>query len=263
MSESTPLIEMRGIEKRFGRVEALQGVDFGLRENEIMGLVGDNGAGKSTLIKTLVGVHEPDAGEVYINGEEVRIESPKQAQRRGIATVHQDLALVDQLPVHANMFLGRVETRRLGGIIPVIDWKTMREKADRMLSEKLGFDVPVDAKVEFLSGGERQAVAVGRALVTEPDVVILDEPTSALSVDAAERVNELIRTLKSEGLSVILINHNLEEVFSMTDRISVLHAGRKVGTVESATVTEDEVLEMMISGKPKSEGSGETTAGAD
>lgn len=248
-SDETPLVEMRGIEKRFGRVHALDGVDLDVRDGEIMGLVGDNGAGKSTLIKTLVGIHEPDAGEILINGEPANIESPKDAQKYGIATVYQDLALVDELPVHANMFLGRVKKRRLGGIIPTIDWDGMREEAEYTLTERLNFDVPIDSKVEFLSGGERQAVAIGRALITDPDLVILDEPTSALSADAARRVIELVKTLRDEGISVLLISHSLEEIFSLTDRITVLHTGERVDTVNSADVTEDEVVEMMISGK--------------
>jgi ABC-type sugar transport system ATPase subunit len=242
------LVEMRGIEKRFGRVEALNHVDFEIRDGEIMGLVGDNGAGKSTLIKTLVGIHEPDAGEIRINGETVDIENPKEAQAYGIATVYQDLALVDELSVHANMFLGRVKKRRIGGLIETIDWPSMREEAERTLSERLKFDVPVDSKVEFLSGGERQAVAIGRALVTDPDIVILDEPTSALSADAVQRVIDLVKTLRDEGVSVLLISHSLEEIFSLTDRITVLHAGECVGVFDSESVTEDDVVEMMISG---------------
>jgi ABC-type sugar transport system ATPase subunit len=248
--EKQPLIEMRGIEKSFGRVHALKGVDLEVRDGEIMGLVGDNGAGKSTLVKTLVGIHQPDAGEIYIDGTRTTIESPKEAQKHGIATVYQDLALVDELPVHANMFLGRTKkNRHLGGLFHTIDWKGMREEAERTLSERLNFQVPTDAKVEFLSGGERQAVAIGRALVTDPDVVVLDEPTSALSADAAQRVIDLVKTLRDEGISVLLISHNLEEVFSLTDRITVLRAGERIQTVESADVTEDEVVEMMITGK--------------
>lgn len=248
-NDKPPLVEMRGIEKQFGRVQALNNVDLEVQDGEIMGLVGDNGAGKSTLIKTLVGVHEPDAGRIFIDGESTNIESPKDAQSHGIATVYQDLALVDELPVHANMFLGRVKTHRIAGILPIIDWETMRQEAEYTLTERLNFDVPIDSKVEFLSGGERQAVAIGRALITNPDLVILDEPTSALSADAAQRVIELVKTLRNEGISVLLISHSLEEIFSLTDRITILHTGECVETVNSADVTEDEVVEMMISGK--------------
>jgi ABC-type sugar transport system ATPase subunit len=243
-----PIVEMRGIGKRFGRIRALNDVDLDIRDGEIMGLVGDNGAGKSTLVKTLVGIHQPDDGEIRINGEPVTIDSPKEAQAHGIATVYQDLALVDQQTVDANIFLGRTKTRKLGGLIPVIDWKGMREEASATLQDRLNFDVPIDSKVEFLSGGERQAVAIGRALITDPDLIILDEPTSALSADAAERVTDLVKTLRDEGISVLLISHSFEEIFSLTDRLTVLHNGERVGTVESSNVTEDEVVEMMIAG---------------
>jgi ABC-type sugar transport system ATPase subunit len=242
------LVEMRGIGKRFGRIQALENVDLEVKDGEIMGLVGDNGAGKSTLVKTLVGIHQPDEGEIWMNGEQVTVESPKQAQEQGIATVYQDLALVDQLTVDANIFLGRTKTRKIGGILPVIDWEGMREEAEATLKNRLNFDVPIDSKVEFLSGGERQAVAIGRALITDPDLIILDEPTSALSTDAADRVIDLVKTLRDEGIAVLLISHSLEEIFSLTDRITVLHSGQRVGTVESSEVTEDEVVEMMIAG---------------
>lgn len=244
----TPLIEMEGIGKRFGRIRALEDVDLDVRDGEIMGLVGDNGAGKSTLIKTLVGIHQPDEGEIRVKGEPVTMDSPKEAQSYGIATVYQDLALVDQLTVDANIFLGRTKTRKIGGIIPVIDWAGMRREAEATLKDRLNFDVPVDSKVEFLSGGERQAVAIGRALITDPNLIILDEPTSALSTDAAQRVIDLVKTLRDEGISVLLISHSLEEIFSLTDRITVLHSGKRVGTVTSDNVTEDEVVEMMIAG---------------
>ena len=263
----TPLIEMEGIGKRFGRIRALEDVDLDVRDGEIMGLVGDNGAGKSTLIKTLVGIHQPDEGEIRVKGEPVTMDSPKEAQSYGIATVYQDLALVDQLTVDANIFLGRTKTRKIGGIIPVIDWAGMRREAEATLKDRLNFDVPVDSKVEFLSGGERQAVAIGRALITDPDLIILDEPTSALSTDAAQRVIDLVKTLRDEGISVLLISHSLEEIFSLTDRITVLHSGKRVGTVTSDNVTEDEVVEMMIAGTSiddiRARSEQRTAAGAD
>jgi ABC-type sugar transport system ATPase subunit len=263
----TPLVEMEGIGKRFGRIRALEDVDLEVKDGEIMGLVGDNGAGKSTLIKTLVGIHQPDEGEIRVKGEPVTMDNPKDAQSHGIATVYQDLALVDQLTVDANIFLGRTKTRKLGGIIPVIDWTGMRREAETTLKDRLNFDVPVDSKVEFLSGGERQAVAIARALITDPDLVILDEPTSALSTDAAQRVIDLVKTLRDEGISVLLISHSLEEIFSLTDRITVLHSGKRVGTVTSDNVTEDEVVEMMIAGTPiddiRARSEQGTAAGAD
>lgn len=248
-TDEEPLVEMIGIEKRFGRVNALAGVDLDLERNEIHGLLGDNGSGKSTLVKTLVGVHAPDAGEIFIRGERARIRSPTDAREHGIATVYQDLALVGELTVAANIFLGRNPTRRVGYLFDVIDWKTMNERARQILEERLNIELDPTQRVEFLSGGERQAIAIARALITEPDIVIMDEPTSALSADSVSRVHELIRTLKREGLTVLIISHNIDEVFSLTDRLTVLDNGNLVGTVRTADVTNDQVLRMIIEGK--------------
>lgn len=245
-----PLIEVENVQKRFGTVEALSGVSLSLKENEVLGLVGDNGAGKSTFIKTLVGIHQPDAGEIRFDGEPVTIQGPKHARRLGMGTVYQDLALVDELSVAENLFLGRTPVKKVGGVFPVIDTKTMNEETKRILGERLNIHVDPETPVEYLSGGERQAVAIGRALVTDPDIVLLDEPTSALSKAAVEHVENLIQQLKDTGHSVILINHNLEEVLSMTDRIAVLFQGRVVDVIESTTTTRDEIVSMMITGEP-------------
>jgi ABC-type sugar transport system ATPase subunit len=249
----TPLIEMRGIEKNFGRVVALDGVDLALREGEILGLLGDNGSGKSTLIKVLVGVHQADAGETYLHGDRVDIDSPRTARQLGIETVFQDLALINELSVAANIFLDRYPKRDIAGIIPRIDWPKMNRRAEAILSERLNIDIDVRDKVEFFSGGERQAVAVGRALVTDPDVIIMDEPTSALSAESADRVRTLIRELNDQGVSIIIITHNLEEVFDLTDRITVLRSGERVGTVSADSVTKNDIVTMMISGTMPSE----------
>jgi ABC-type sugar transport system ATPase subunit len=242
------LIEMRNITKQFGRVVALSDVSLSLRENEIMGLLGDNGAGKSTLVKTLVGIHQPDTGEVRIRGSPVRIENPKEAREHGIATVYQDLALIDEMSVAANMFLARQPVRRVAGFLEVLDWDRMNERAATILEERLNISIDPTTEVEFLSGGERQAVAIGRALVTDPDVVVLDEPTSALSADSAARVRDLIRTLREEGIAVLMITHNLDEAFGLTDRVTVLHSGRSVGAVRSGDVDKDDIVSMMITG---------------
>ncbi|MDS0276733.1 ATP-binding cassette domain-containing protein [Halomicroarcula sp. S1AR25-4] len=250
MSESgtTNLIEMRGIEKHFGRVVALNGVDLEVREGEIMGLLGDNGSGKSTLIKTLVGVHQPDAGEVFIRGEQVHISNPKEARKYGISTVYQDLALVDTLSVSANMFLARNPMKRYAGI-SVVDWETMNEQAEEIIRSRLNLEIDPTARVEFLSGGERQAVAIARSLVTDPDLVIMDEPTSALSADSARRVRDLIQTLNDEGITVLLITHNMDEVFALTDRVTILDSGDLVGTVATDRVTKEDIVQMMVSGE--------------
>jgi ABC-type sugar transport system ATPase subunit len=240
---------MRGIRKQFGRLVALDGVDLDLREGEVLGLLGDNGSGKSTLVKTLVGVHQPDGGTVTIRGEQVDIDNPKEAREYGISTVYQDLALVNEQTVAANMFLARTPMKRLFGILPVIDWERMNREAERILKERMNLDIDPTARVEFLSGGERQSIAIARALVTDPDILVLDEPTSALSPDSAERVEELVKTLRAEeDISVIIISHNMDEVFNLTDRITVLDNGKLVGTVDTDTVDRRDVVEMMVSG---------------
>jgi len=243
-----PPIEVEHIQKRFGTVEALSDVSLTLKDNEVLSIVGDNGAGKSTLIKTLVGIHQPDSGEIRFNGEPVTIDGPKHARKLGVGTVYQDLALVDELSVAENLFLGRMPIKKLGGLISVVDTEYMSQEAERILSEHLNIHVDPDTPVEFLSGGERQAVAIGRALVTDPDIVLLDEPTSALSKAAVEHVEKLVAELRDSGHSVILIDHNLEEVLSMSDRVAVLFQGRIVDVVDAADVNRDDVVKMMVSG---------------
>jgi len=245
---STPLVEARGITKNFGNITALNDVDLSLREGEILGLLGDNGSGKSTMVKVLVGIHEPTAGEVRIRGEPVDIGGPSEAREHGITTVYQDLALVDELSVAQNMFLGRMPKTSVGGVVSVVDYDRMREEAERILSERLNIQLDPTTRVEFLSGGERQAVAIARALVIDPDIVIMDEPTSALSADSTARVQDLITTLRADGVTVLMISHDLTEVFDLADRITVLENGALVGTVPIDDVVEDDVLRMMVSG---------------
>lgn len=246
---SDNIVEMRGISKSFGRVTALDDVDFELRENEIHALLGNNGSGKSTLIKVLVGLHEKDEGDIWIKGTLREIDSPKDARRFGIATVYQDLALVNELSVAMNVYLARYPTRN---ILPsplnfsIIDRNTMNRNAKQLLKETLGIDLDPTTGVEFLSGGERQAVAIARSLVTDPEIVIMDEPTSALSPSASDSVKALIKRLKSEGLTILVISHNLDDVFQLADRISVLNNGKMVGTVVTEDVAKDDVVEMMM-----------------
>ena len=248
-SVSNPQIEIENVQKRFGTVEALSGVTLDLGENEILGLVGDNGAGKSTLVKTLVGIHQPDDGEIRFDGEPVTIDGPKHARKLGIGTVYQDLALVDELTVAENLFLGRTPVKKLGGVWPVVDTERMNEQAQRILGDRLNIHVDPETPVEYLSGGERQAIAIARALVTDPEIVILDEPTSALSKAAVGHVERLVQQLKDNGHSVILVDHNLEEVQSMTDRIAVLFQGEVVEVVDTDSVSRDGLVSMMVSGQ--------------
>ena len=248
-SVSNPQIEIENVQKRFGTVEALSEVTLDLGENEVLGLVGDNGAGKSTLVKTLVGIHQPDDGEIRFDGEPVTIDGPKHARKLGIGTVYQDLALVDELTVAENLFLGRTPVKKLGGVWPVVDTERMNEQAQRILGDRLNIHVDPETPVEYLSGGERQAIAIARALVTDPEIVILDEPTSALSKAAVEHVERLVQQLKDNGQSVILVDHNLEEVQSMTDRIAVLFQGEVVDVVDTDSVSRDGLVSMMVSGQ--------------
>lgn len=247
-TSDAPVIETRNISKDFGNVQALKDVDLTLQKGEILGLLGDNGSGKSTLVKILVGIHQPTEGQVLVRGKEVDIGGPREARKHGIATVYQDLALVDELSVAQNMYLGRMPRKTVLGPISVIDYGTMNEEAERILRERLNIHIEPTTNVEFLSGGERQAVAIARALVTDPEILIMDEPTSALSADATNRVQDLIRALREEGISILLISHDLSEIFDLTDRNTVLNNGDLVGTVAVDDVVEDDVVKMMMSG---------------
>ena len=243
------IIELEGISKHFGNVTALNDIDFVLEEGEVHALAGDNGSGKSTLIKTIVGLHQPSSGIIKIRGEPTQVSSPKHARHLGIATVYQDLALVDTMTVAANVFLGRIPTKRYLGVLPKVEWKSMNERSQEILESRLDLDIDLATEVEFLSGGERQAVAIARTLVTDPDVVILDEPTAALSTDSSRRVQALIQTLNDEGITILVISHSIDEIFGLADRTTVLHNGDMVGTVKTEDVVKDDVVEMMVSGE--------------
>lgn len=243
------VIELEGIHKNFGRVQALRGVDLSLRDGEIHGLVGDNGSGKSTLVKVMVGVHQPNEGTIRVRGKEREVSNPKEARSLGISTVYQDLALVDERTVADNMFLGRYQVKHIGGVFPIVDWEEMRTTSKSILRNRLNIDIDPTSRVQYLSGGERQSIAIARALVTDPEIVIMDEPTSALSTDSAERVQELIGDLNEEGLSVLIISHNMDEIFTLTDRITVLDNGLRVGTVETEEVSRSDIVHMMVEGK--------------
>ncbi|PSP95443.1 sugar ABC transporter ATP-binding protein, partial [Halobacteriales archaeon QS_4_62_28] len=246
---TTNIVELEDISKHFGHVTALNDIDFSLKEGEVHALAGDNGSGKSTLIKTIVGLHQPSSGTIYIRGEPTEVKNPKNARQLGIATVYQDLALVDTMSVAANVFLGRTPTKRFLGVLPRVDWKQMKERSQEILESRLELNVDLETDVEFLSGGERQAVAIARTLVTDPDVVILDEPTAALSTDSSERVQNLIQTLNDEGITILVISHSIDEIFDLADRTTVLHNGDMVGTVDTDDAVKDDIVEMMVGGE--------------
>jgi ABC-type sugar transport system ATPase subunit len=228
MAEGTPVVEMRNIKKTFGAVQALRGVDLVLHQNEVLGLVGDNAAGKSTLMKVLSGAYIPDEGEILIEGARVHMASPLDARRLGIEMVYQDLALANNLDVTANVFLGREEVTIDLGQFGVMDSHLMEQEAQRLL-DRLKINIPsVRLLVERLSGGQRQAVAIARATAFDSKVIIMDEPTAALSVAAISQVLDLVRELKAQGASIIIISHRLEDIYSVSDRMMVLRQGRKV-----------------------------------
>ncbi|MFA9518567.1 ATP-binding cassette domain-containing protein [Halopenitus sp. H-Gu1] len=246
------IVEMENISKRFGEVVALEDVTLRLRRNEVLALAGDNGAGKSTLIKCLAGAIRPDSGTIRIEGEEVHIESPRDAKRRGIETTFQDLAIAGNLTVAQNIFLGREQVTGPDSLLGILDKGSMRERA-RELLEDLNIDVDVDAKVSNLSGGERQLVSISRTLLSDPDIVIMDEPTSALSVEGADRVLELINQMQDQGISIILISHNLDYVRRAADRIQVLYHGHSAGVIDETNVDREDIVSRMIGGLPEEE----------
>jgi D-xylose transport system ATP-binding protein len=242
----TPLLELRGITKSFGSVQALSEVDFEVKPGEIMALVGDNGAGKSTLVKCIAGTHTPDSGEMRFEGRNISIHTPKDAARLGIEVVYQDLALCDNLDVVQNMFLGREVNR-----FQVLNEAPMEQQtAETLKSLAVTTISSIRQPVATLSGGQRQSVAVARAVMWNGKLVILDEPTAALGVAQTEQVLELVRRLGQQGIGVILISHNLHDVFETADRITVLRLGRTVGVFDRRTTTQQAVVEAITAGTP-------------
>jgi ABC-type sugar transport system ATPase subunit len=228
MPDTTPIVEMRNIKKSFAGVHALRGVDLVLHHNEVLGLMGDNAAGKSTLMKVLSGAYIPDEGDIWLDGKKQRIVGPLDARRLGIEMVYQDCALADNLDVAANVFLGREVLRGHIGPIAILN-KPAMERETRRLLNRLKIDISsASLNVEKLSGGQRQAAAIARATAFDARVTIMDEPTAALSVAAIGKVLDIIRELKAQGCSLIMISHRLEDVYQVSDRMMVMRHGRKV-----------------------------------
>jgi D-xylose transport system ATP-binding protein len=243
----TPILELRGISKSFGAVQALYEVDFHVSAGEVMALVGDNGAGKSTLIKCIAGIYSFDSGDVLFEGEPVTIHGPKDAARLGIEVVYQDLALADNLDVVQNMFLGREE---LTGPLRSLDELTMEKRANDTLSSLSVTTISsVRQTVAGLSGGQRQSVAVAKAVMWNSRVVILDEPTAALGVAQTRQVLDLVKRLGEQGLAVVLVSHNLHDIFEVADTISVLRLGQNVAEYKRTEVTQTQVVEAITAGK--------------
>jgi ABC-type sugar transport system ATPase subunit len=237
-----PFLTARGLSKRFAHVTALENVDLDLYEGEILALVGDNGAGKSTLIKILSGVHQPDKGEILVGTQPTKISNPHKARELGIATVYQNLALVDLRDVAANLYLGREPVKWRW----FVDRKAMLEGARKVIAS-LKVNIPsLTVEVGQLSGGQRQSIAIGRATSQNGRIIIMDEPTAALGVKESRKVLDLILHLKAAGNGIVIVSHNMRQVFSIADRIAVLRRGRNVGVRRRAETTPDEIVKMIV-----------------
>ncbi len=242
--EDTPVVYMENIVKRFGTIIALDGVDFTVEKQQVTALVGDNGAGKSTLIKILTGVYRPDSGQIFFEGQPVQIQSPREARALGIETCYQDLALVNLMSISRNFFLGRELARQIGPI----NWLDMRKMSDLTRTSLADVGIKIRApsqRVGELSGGERQSIAIGRAMHFGAKLLILDEPTSALSVAETRKVLTYTLNAKERGLSVIFISHNVRHVYQVADAYTILRHGRKVGTYAKGELTEDDIADLI------------------
>jgi D-xylose transport system ATP-binding protein len=245
MSDATPLVEMRDIHLSFGGIKAVDGASLDVHPGEVVGLLGHNGAGKSTLIKVLSGAYRADSGEILLRGEPAHIHSPRDARRYGIETIYQTLALADNLDAAANVFLGREMLTRWGTLDDAAMEAATRQVMGRLNPHFRRFKEPVRA----LSGGQRQSVAIARAIHFDARILIMDEPTAALGPAETRQVGELVLQLKRQGIGIFLISHDIHDVFDLADRISVMKNGRLVGTARVADITKDEALGMIILGK--------------
>jgi len=244
---SEPVLSVRGLTKRFGGLTAVNDLSWDVGAGEVVALLGDNGAGKSTLIKCISGVYPADEGEIYFNGKRARFANPIDARREGIETIYQDLALANNLDVPANIFLGReLKTHYLGGLIKTLDEKNMLREAHIGL-DALDIQFPsLTQPIESLSGGQRQAVAIARAIYWKARLMIMDDPTNNLGVPEQHKVLELIRKLRDQGVPVVLITHTLPDVFAVSDRLIVMHRGRKVTEKRTADTSASELVQYMV-----------------
>ncbi len=240
------LLEVKNLTKRFGGLTAVSDVSIHLDAGEVVAIVGDNGAGKSTLIKMISGVYAPDEGSMYFSGNAMNAANPKEALTLGIETIYQDLALAENLNVYANIFLGREPVRKVLGFIPVLDHGYMHGEAKGVL-ERLDIQIPaLRSRISTLSGGQRQAVAISRSIYWDARVLIMDEPTAALGIAEQRKVLDLVRSLKKHGLGVIIISHQLHDVFSVADRIIVMRRGTKVADLTAEETNSDEIVKYIV-----------------
>jgi len=241
------LLHVVDLTKRFGGLTAVDNVSVDIFPGEVVGLVGDNGAGKSTLIKMVSGVYQPDGGEIYFNGKNVTFAGPREARDLGIETIYQDLALAENLDVGSNIFLGReIKTRYVGGMFQTLDRRKMRDESATVL-KRLEIEVPsLTQQIRNLSGGQRQAVAIARSIYWNARLMIMDEPTAALGVSEQRKVLTLVRTLAGQGVPVIIISHNMQDVFAVADRIVIMRRGKKVAERIASETTPDEIVSLMV-----------------
>lgn len=250
MTEQQPLLKLIDLHKHFGGLVAVDNLSLEVYPGEVVGLVGDNGAGKSTLIKMVSGVYHPDGGKMFLGGEEVHFDTPMEARRRGIETIYQDLALCENLDAAVNIFLGREPMRRQLGLLKVVDRQHMLTESETVLSQ-LDIHIPnLLRPMRQMSGGQRQAVAIARAVYWNARLMIMDEPTAALAVAEQRKVLDLCRTLRDRGVPVIIISHNMHDVFAVADRIIVMRRGKKVGELLAKSTSTDEVVSLMVGSAP-------------
>jgi len=240
------LLEARNITKRFGGLVAVNNVSVGLNAGEAIGIVGDNGAGKSTLIKVISGVHRPDEGQLFFMGEDAKIDTPMDALKLGIETIYQDLALADNMNVYSNIFLGREKLKKFLGVLNVLDHESMHVESRKVL-KSLEIEIPsLRNIIRVLSGGQRQAVAISRSIYWDARVLIMDEPTAGLAVAEQSKVLKLVNRLKEQGIGVIIITHQLHDVFAVSDRLVVMRRGEKVGERITKQTNPDEIVSLII-----------------
>jgi len=245
VATATPLVEMRNVNIAFGGIHAVRDVSVSLMPGELIGLVGHNGAGKSTLVRALSGAHPADSGEIMINGQAASIRNPRDAKRYAIETIYQTLALAENIDAPGNMFLGRELTTRMGSL----DDSSMEAESRKIMYRLNPNFTSFKQAVRTLSGGQRQAIAIARAIYFNAKILIMDEPTAALGPAETAQVHNLVRQLKSEGIGIFLVSHDIHDVFDLSDRICVMYHGRVVDIVKPSDVTSDEVLGMIILGK--------------
>jgi simple sugar transport system ATP-binding protein len=244
-TDNKKLVSMVDIKKSFGKVEVLKGVNFDVSYNEIVGLVGDNGAGKSTLIKILTGVHRPDGGDIFFKGKKITIHSVEQSRELGIETVYQEQALSEQQTLWRNIFMGREITSTFG----FLRIKEQRDETERILRDQMGFTskaVTTDSVVKFLSGGEKQGIAIGRALFFNADLIVLDEPTMGLSLAETKKALDFVRNIKQQGKSAIFISHNIYYVYPVADRFVILDRGHIAGKFLKKDISQDDLVDKMV-----------------